>query len=153
MSRRSEAPATIKFLEDTGGADWETIADHFGITRLGAAARITAARAYMVARGSDKTIPRPTVGTGWLYQVTDRMYAHSTETSVGRSSVDDLRLVTAVARRLANDASIAYDALQPNTRRSRAGTAVLAFMGAMSNAATVCESERRVLETALRQLP
>jgi hypothetical protein len=153
MARHTSAPQTIEFLKQTGGADWETIALHFGLTRIAVTARIKAARRYLTEQGMDKTIPRPTVGTGWLYQVTDKMYAQPTETSIGRSSVMDLQMVTAVARRLVNDGYVAWDAIPKGQRNTRAARSIRTFIGAMENAASVCESERKVLQTALRQLP
>ena len=154
MSRPTEAPQTIEFLrQHQGGADWEEIADYFGLTRIAVAARIHAARAYLIAQGADETIPRPTRGTGWKYTVTNVMYDYETETSIARSSVGDLQMVTAVARRLVNDADIAWDQVAPGQRRTKAARAIRLFGSAMELAASTCENERLVLEDALRKLP
>jgi hypothetical protein len=149
MSRRTTAPQTIEFLEDSGGASWEEIARHFGISRVGVGARIRAARRFMSNEDGDKTIPRPTRGTGYLYQVTDQMYASPSETSIARSSVDDLQQITTMARRLVNDGYVAFDAIPKGKRTTKSARSIRTFIGAMENAATVCESERTTLESAL----
>lgn len=152
MSRHTEAPNTIAFLEKRGGADWKQIASQFGITKAAVTARIRAARTYLVDQGTSLTIPRPTMGAGWKYQVTDQAYGYEHETSIARSSVDDLIAVASVSRRLVNDFDVAIDGFPLSKRRTKQVTVIRGAIGALSNVATICDDNKSTLAGALRSV-
>jgi hypothetical protein len=152
MSRQSSAPQTIAFLESTGGADWEAIADHFGITRVAVAARIRAARTYLITHAVDKCIPHPTPGTDWRYKVTNTMYAQADETSVAGGAVLDFQMMSAISDRLVNDFYVAFDAIPTQQRRTADSRGIRSMIGALENVSTVCNQHQRALRKALSKV-
>jgi hypothetical protein len=154
MGRLSEAPRTIAYLEgDPNGRTWDEVADHFNIGRMAVYARVRAAREHLIRVGANVTIPRPTPGTGHRFTVTDKALGYVNETSIARSTSADLGPLITVLGRLVGDGYVMWDNIPVGSRRTKPAQAIRSFIGAMENAAQVCERERGVLEDALAKLP
>ena len=150
MGRATEAPATIQFLQATGGADWEQIANHFGISRDAVVFRIKAARRYLVATGADLAIPRPTAESGWKFTLTRAMYSSTpAEVCIGRSTEDDLIAIRGTCERLQGDLDVAWDAIPSGQRRYKPARAVRELSGALAVVVKICNDNHTAIENVL----
>jgi hypothetical protein len=102
--------ATLDYLEaHPHGVTREDLEYEFGLSRSGARLRVKNLRSALQEHPEiGRALPRPTMGNGWLYRITN-LFIEPHEADIRAGNIEDNKQILAMLRRLEFEVDTAYD--------------------------------------------